>query len=113
MWVWIVKIAGAVWSQPAAKWALAGVALYAWAYLNGKSDATTAYARASAKAAQEWAEKIAAAKDQSFQDGLEAARLSGQNKQKSEEIGNAARQEPGAGDQCLSGSVYERLRDLR
>lgn len=109
---WILRTLGGLWSQPVVRYGLAALALYMWAYTSGKRDAADRYARKSAEMAEEWAGRVADAREEAFGKGVAAAQQAAANAVKSKEIGNVARSEPGAGDQCLSGDVYGRLRDV-
>lgn len=82
-------------------------------YIKGRSDCAVKAAEKRAEAAEEWAERVDAARQDAYQRGAEAAQRALENQTKVEEIANEAAKELGADDVCLSAATVERLRELR
>lgn len=81
-------------------------------YFKGRSDCAVKHARKASQEAAEWAEKVQASSAAAYEKGREAAILEQKNREKVDEIGEFAAEEPGADDLCLSADVVDRLREL-
>jgi len=83
------------------------------AYVKGRQDATTRCKLSAAQAQAEYAEKTGAATARAYERGVADAQTDKENNDRAEAIREAAKQEPGANDLCLSGDVVERLRAIQ